>query len=199
MRSRANRVGCACRRPIRAGSAAIWDSSWCISQRREEMDTTAPVAEEGKSSMKRIALFLLTNLAVMAVLSIVLKVFGIDRVMAQEGFNLGPLLAFSAVFGFGGAIISLLISKPVARWSTGAQVIDGSGLDSSVARRDGAAPRATGQHRHAGCSDLRRRAERLRDRRVQEFGAGCCLDRIAAIDEPGGSRGGTVRATTSPS
>ena len=62
----------------------------------------------------------------MVVLSIVLKVFGIDRAMAQEGFNLGPLLAFSAVFGFGGAIISLLISKPMAKWSTGAQVIDGS-------------------------------------------------------------------------
>ena len=76
--------------------------------------------------MKRIALFLLTNLAVMVVLSVVLKVFGIDRAMAQEGLNLGPLLAFSAVFGFGGAIISLLISKPVAKWSTGAQVIDGS-------------------------------------------------------------------------
>jgi heat shock protein HtpX len=76
--------------------------------------------------MKRIALFVLTNLAVMVVLSIVLKVFGIDRAVAQEGFNLGPLLAFSAVFGFGGAIISLLISKPVAKWSTGAQILDGS-------------------------------------------------------------------------
>lgn len=76
--------------------------------------------------MKRIVLFVLTNLAVMVVLSIVLKVFGIDRAMVQEGFNLGPLLVFSAVFGFGGAIISLLISKPVAKWSTGAQVIDGS-------------------------------------------------------------------------
>ena len=76
--------------------------------------------------MKRIVLFVLTNLAVMVVLSIVLKVFGIDRAMAQEGFNLGPLLVFSAVFGFGGAIISLLISKPVAKWSTGAQIIDGS-------------------------------------------------------------------------
>ena len=76
--------------------------------------------------MKRIVLFVLTNLAVMVVLSIVLKVLGIDRAMAQEGFNLGPLLVFSAVFGFGGAIISLLISKPVAKWSTGAQIIDGS-------------------------------------------------------------------------
>jgi heat shock protein HtpX len=73
--------------------------------------------------MKRIVLFVLTKLAAMVVLSIVLKVFGIDRAMAQEGFNLGPLLVFSAVFGFGGAIISLLISKPVAKWSTGAQII----------------------------------------------------------------------------
>jgi heat shock protein HtpX len=76
--------------------------------------------------MKRIVLLVLTNLAVMFVLSIVLKVFGIDRALAQEGFNLGPLLVVSTVFGFGGAIISLLISKPVAKWSTGAQVIDGS-------------------------------------------------------------------------
>ncbi|MCW5656659.1 MAG: protease HtpX [Burkholderiaceae bacterium] len=76
--------------------------------------------------MKRIALFVLTNLAVMVVLSIALKVFGIDRALAQEGLNYGTLLAFSAVFGFGGAIISLLISKPMARWSTGARVIDGS-------------------------------------------------------------------------
>lgn len=76
--------------------------------------------------MKRVLLFVLTNLAVMVVLSIVLKVFGIDRAMVQEGLNLGPLLIFSAVFGFGGAIISLLISKPVAKWSTGAKVIDGA-------------------------------------------------------------------------
>ena len=50
---------------------------------------------------------------------------GLDRAVAQQGFQLGPLLAFSAVFGFGGAIISLLISKQVAKWSTGAQVITG--------------------------------------------------------------------------
>ena len=76
--------------------------------------------------MKRIVLFVMTNLAVMLVLSIVLKVFGIDRYMAQDGINFGSLLAFSAVLGFGGAIVSLLISKQVAKWSTGAQVIDGS-------------------------------------------------------------------------
>jgi heat shock protein HtpX len=76
--------------------------------------------------MKRIVLFVLTNLAVMVVLGIVLKVLGIDRAMAQEGLNLGPLLVFSVIVGFTGAIISLLLSKPMAKWSTGAQVIDGS-------------------------------------------------------------------------
>ncbi|MEO7156637.1 MAG: protease HtpX [Vicinamibacterales bacterium] len=74
--------------------------------------------------MKRIVLFVVTNLAVMLVLSIVLRVFGLDRaVAAQSGLQLGPLLVFSAVVGFTGAIISLLISKPMAKWSTGAQVI----------------------------------------------------------------------------
>ena len=76
--------------------------------------------------MTLIVLFVLTNVAVLAVLTIVLKVLGLDQVMAQEGFQLGPLLAFSAVLGFGGAIISLLISKWMAKRSTGAQVIDGS-------------------------------------------------------------------------
>jgi heat shock protein HtpX len=74
----------------------------------------------------RIVLFVLTNVAVLAVLTIVLRLLGLDQVMAQEGFQLGPLLAFSAVLGFGGAIISLLISKWMAKRSTGAQVIDGS-------------------------------------------------------------------------
>jgi heat shock protein HtpX len=76
--------------------------------------------------MKRIVLFVLTNVAVLAVLTIVLKVLGLDRVAAQEGFAVGPLLAFSAVVGFTGAIISLLISKQMAKWSTGAQIIDGT-------------------------------------------------------------------------
>ena len=74
--------------------------------------------------MKRIVLFLVTNLAVLLVLSIVLRVLGLDRaVEANAGLQMGPLLAFSAVVGFTGAIISLLISKPMAKWSTGAQVI----------------------------------------------------------------------------
>jgi heat shock protein HtpX len=71
-------------------------------------------------------LFLVTNLAVMLVLSVVLSVLGVDRFLTQNGINVGMLLVFSLVVGFGGATISLLISKPMAKWSTGAQVIDGS-------------------------------------------------------------------------
>jgi len=75
--------------------------------------------------MKRIVLFLVTNLAVILVLSIVLRVLGLDRaVEAQAGLQMGPLLVFSAVVGFTGAIISLLISKPMAKWTTGAHVIE---------------------------------------------------------------------------
>jgi heat shock protein HtpX len=75
--------------------------------------------------MKRIFLFLATNIAVLAVISIVLRVTGIDQAMANQG-GMGPLLAFSAVVGFAGAIISLLLSKFMAKRSTGAQVITGS-------------------------------------------------------------------------
>jgi len=75
--------------------------------------------------MKRIVLFLATNIAVMAVLAIVLKLLGLDGAgMTQAGIQVGPLLAFSAVVGFTGSIISLLMSKSMAKWSTGAHVIE---------------------------------------------------------------------------
>jgi heat shock protein HtpX len=75
--------------------------------------------------MKRIVLFIVTNLAVVLVLSIVLKLFGLDRAMySQAGMSYAGLLVFSMVVGFTGAIISLLMSKTVAKWSTGAHVID---------------------------------------------------------------------------
>jgi heat shock protein HtpX len=73
--------------------------------------------------MKRIILFLATNLAVMLVLSVVLSLLGIGRPGPGQ-MQMGNLLAFSAVVGFTGAIISLLMSKPMAKWSTGARVID---------------------------------------------------------------------------
>jgi heat shock protein HtpX len=75
--------------------------------------------------MKRIVLFVLTNVAVLIVLTVVLRLLGLDGAgMSQAGLQLGPLLAFSAVVGFAGAIISLLMSKPMAKWSTGAHVIE---------------------------------------------------------------------------
>lgn len=82
--------------------------------------------------MKRIVLFVLTNLAVMIVLTVVVRVFGLDRALEANGLNLGALLAFSAVVGFGGAIISLLMSKTIAKWSTGAHVIDTPGDESQA-------------------------------------------------------------------
>lgn len=74
--------------------------------------------------MKRVFLFILTNLAVMLVLGVVTSVLGINRYLTASGLNLPMLLAFSAVVGFTGAIFSLLISKPMAKWSTGARVIE---------------------------------------------------------------------------
>lgn len=76
--------------------------------------------------MKRILLFVVTNLAVMLVLGIVTSVFGLNRYMGADGLQLGSLLAYALVVGFTGAIISLLISKPMAKWSTGAQLINDS-------------------------------------------------------------------------
>jgi heat shock protein HtpX len=74
--------------------------------------------------MKRIVLFLATNLAVMLVLSLVLNILGVGRGVSAAGINVGELLVFSAVVGFTGSIFSLLISKPMAKWSTGARVIE---------------------------------------------------------------------------
>jgi heat shock protein HtpX len=73
--------------------------------------------------MKRIILFIAPNLAVVLVLSIILRIFGLDRALATQGIAYGQLLVFSAVVGFTGAIISLLMSKTIAKWTTGAQVI----------------------------------------------------------------------------
>ena len=76
--------------------------------------------------MKRIVLFLITNVAIMLVLSVALSVLGVDRFLSANGLNIPMLLVFSLIIGFGGSFISLLMSKPIAKWSTGARVIDGS-------------------------------------------------------------------------
>lgn len=82
--------------------------------------------------MKRIALFLVTNLAVMVVLTIVTNLLGLNQALAANGLNFGALLVYSAIVGFGGAFISLLLSKTIARWSTGAQVIRAASNDNET-------------------------------------------------------------------
>jgi heat shock protein HtpX len=79
-----------------------------------------------KRAMKRIFLFLATNLAVIVVLSIVISVLGLDRWLGANGIDYRGLLMFSLVVGFAGSIFSLLISKQMAKWSTGARIIDGT-------------------------------------------------------------------------
>jgi len=77
--------------------------------------------------MKRIILFVLTNLAVVLVLGMVASLLGVNKFLTANGLNLGALLGYALIMGFGGAIISLLISKPVAKWSSGVQVIAQAG------------------------------------------------------------------------
>ena len=74
--------------------------------------------------MKRILLFVLTNVLVVTVLGVVASLLGVNRYLTANGLNLGSLLGFALLMGFGGAIISLLISKPMAKWSSGVRVIN---------------------------------------------------------------------------
>ena len=74
--------------------------------------------------MKRIILFVLTNLAVVLVLGFVASLLGVNRFLTSNGLDLTALLGYALIMGFGGAFISLLISKPVAKWSSGVRVIE---------------------------------------------------------------------------
>ena len=74
--------------------------------------------------MKRILLFLATNLAIVLVLSVTMRLLGVEPYLNAGGLNLGSLLIFAAIMGFGGSLISLSISKWTAKMSVGAQVIE---------------------------------------------------------------------------
>lgn len=74
--------------------------------------------------MKRVMLFLATNFAVVIVLMAITSLLGVNQYLTQQGINYESLLIFASVFGFGGALISLLISKPMAKWSMGVKIID---------------------------------------------------------------------------
>ena len=76
--------------------------------------------------MKRIALFIATNLGVMLVLGLAVHLLGLNRFLTANGLDLTSLLGFSLVMGFGGAFISLLISKPMAKWTTKLQLVNDS-------------------------------------------------------------------------
>ncbi len=142
--------------------------------------------------MKRIVLFLATNLAVVVVLSIVLKVLGIGNLgYAGAGADYTGLLVFSAVVGFTGAIVSLLISKWVAKWSTGAHVIEQpqgeaeAWLVATVAK--------LAQKAGIGMPEVA-----IYEGEPNAFATGAFknsslvagLDRLAAVDEQGRGRGG---------
>jgi heat shock protein HtpX len=75
--------------------------------------------------MKRILLFVATNLAIVLVLGIVASLLGVNRFLTANGLNLGALLGYALIMGFGGAFISLLLSKPIAKWSSGVKLITG--------------------------------------------------------------------------
>jgi len=81
--------------------------------------------------MKRILLFLGTNLAVILLASMTFRLLGFESILYNNGvdLNLQALLVFCALLGFGGSFVSLLMSKPIAKWSTKAQVIESPGTD----------------------------------------------------------------------
>ncbi|NGY03588.1 protease HtpX [Solimonas terrae] len=73
--------------------------------------------------MKRVLLFLATNLAIVLILSVVTSLLGVNHWLMANGLNYSALLVFCFVFGMGGAFISLALSKPIAKWTTGARVL----------------------------------------------------------------------------
>jgi len=100
--------------------------------------------------MKRIFLFLATNLAIMLVLSITMRVLGVEPYLTAQGLNLGSLLIFAAVFGMGGAFISLAISKWTAKRSVGAVVIENPAhACRNLAGGNGTSTSPASRYRHA--------------------------------------------------
>jgi hypothetical protein len=139
--------------------------------------------------MKRIVLFLVTNIAVMLVLSIAASVLGVNRFLHRQRPQPRHAAGFAAIMGFGGSFISLMMSKMMAKWSTGARIIDARRTRPSSGWSRPCASRPKGRHRHAGSGHLRRRAECLRHRAEQEQLAGRGVHRPVAGHEQGGSRG----------
>ena len=110
----------------------------------------------GLTVFKRISLFILTNLAVLMLLSVISTLLIAFGVVPPEFLGAyGPLMVMAAVFGFGGAFISLLASKWIAKWTTGAKVIDHRATTRSAGWWIPCAARPAGRHQHARGGDLR--------------------------------------------
>jgi len=83
---------------------------------------------------KRIFLFIVTNIAVVLTLTIVLRILGVDRYFGPSGLNIGALAAFSLVWGMTGSVISLLISRWMAKMATGMVIVNGRTGDARADR-----------------------------------------------------------------
>lgn len=103
-------------------------------KRRVGYSTRRPQRDPGikENTMKRIILFLATNMAIVLVLSVTMRLLGVEPYLTANGLNLTSLLIFAAVFGFGGSLISLAISKWTAKKSMGVRVIDSPSSSSEV-------------------------------------------------------------------
>jgi heat shock protein HtpX len=88
------------------------------------MCTWHSLGGEFKFLMKRIILFVLTNLAVMLVLGTVASLLGVNQFLTSNGLNLGALLGYALIMGFGGSFISLFMSKWIAKMSSGVRLIE---------------------------------------------------------------------------
>jgi heat shock protein HtpX len=94
--------------------------------KRTRVSSRISVQGEGKNMFKRIGLFFIVNFLVMITISIVVSITGLNRYIGAYGINLPMLLGFCLIWGMGGSFISLLMSKMIAKWSMGVQVVDPS-------------------------------------------------------------------------
>ncbi len=152
--------------------------------------------------MKRIFLFLATNMAIVLVLSITMRILGVEPYLTAQGLNLTSLLIFAAVMGFGGSLISLAISKWMAKKSMGVQVIETPSNSTEFwlveTVKKYAADAGIGMP-EVGIFDFARR-QRLRHRHEQEQRAGRGVGRPVEHHDTAGGRSGAsaTRSPTSP-
>ena len=146
--------------------------------------------------MLRIALFLATNVAILVVISVVFQLLGIDGILAENGsdLNLNALLVMSAIIGFSGSIISLLLSKWMAKRGMGVQIIDPQAPRNDTERWLVATVQQQAQRAQIGMPEVgvfdSPRSQCVRDGCQQEQCTGSGEYRPAQFDGQGRGRGG---------